>query len=173
MSFSSKIIAITLFICSTYSYGSDHNISEKQIVNILNDINYTYNIVDMKLAKSTQSSWKQGKAYGYFTAIAYRAGFDHGYEVVRVLVKQANEHNGTTDMRVIKDIQIDTPGIAGYITDMTLEIINNKLSLGLDIRTRIQPNFIVKQSLLIDLNGKVTNLIPFTVPFKIYDTLDK
>ena len=67
-------------------------------------------------------------------------------------------------MVVMKDIQIDTPGIAGYIEDMRLDVINNKLSLGLDIRKREEPNFIVKQNIMIDLDGNVTNIIPFDTP---------
>ena len=175
MSFSRKIIIwFTILISNVYSIGIDKNISNIPQVNILNDFNYTYNIADIKIAKTSQNSWQRSKEYGYFTAIAYRDGFDHGYEVVRVLITKVNESkDGTADMVVMKDIQIDTPGIAGYITDMRLDVVNNKLSLGLDIRTRIEPNLIVKQNLMIDLDGNVSNLIPFKIPMKVYEAFDK
>jgi len=161
MSFSSKKIIIFVFILLT-------NIQLIAIENgnkILNDFNYTYNIADIKLAKSSHDIWKRGKEYGYFTAIAYRDGFDHGFEIVRVLINKVKTFkNGTADMVVMKDIQIDTPGIAGYIENMRLDVINNKLSLGLDIRKREEANFIVKQNIMIDLDGNVTNIIPLNTP---------
>jgi len=161
MSFSSNKIIIFVFILLTSMQLMAIDNGNK----ILNDFNYTYNIADIKLAKSSHDSWERGKEYGYFTAIAYRDGFDHGFEIVRVLINKVKTFkNGTADMMVIKDIQIDTPGIAGYIEDMRLDVINNKLSLGLDIRKREEPNFIVKQNIMIDLEGNVTNLIPFDTP---------
>lgn len=163
MSFSSNkilIAALTVLIGTRLMAVENSN-------TIPDDINYTYNAVDIKLAKTSHSSWKKGKEYGYFTAIVYRDGFEHGFEVVRVLISKAKTfNNGTSDLVTVKDIQIDTPGITGYVEDMDLEVINNKLSLGIDIRTRQNPHFIVKQNIMVDLNGTVTNIIPFRPPFE-------
>lgn len=150
-------------MCSVFTLANAQQNVDKQINTINDDINYTYNVADIKLAKSSQVSWKKGKEYGFFTVIAYRDGLEHGYEVVRVLINKVNTlKDGTSDMVVMKDIQIDTPGIVGYLTDMRLDVINNKLSLGLDIRRREEINLIVKQNIMVDLNGTVTNLIPFS-----------
>lgn len=173
MSFRIKvIIGLSILVSSLYSI--EHNVSITNEKDILNDINYTYNISDIKFAKSTHDSWENGKEYGYYTAIVYRTGLEHGYDLIRILVKKVKfDDMNLGEMIIIKDIQIDTPGIAGYISDIQLNIVNNKLSLGVDIKARAYPNFIIKQNILVDINGTVTNLIPFKIPNYIYNALEK
>lgn len=164
MSFSIQKIIIILILVISNTFCS--NINSKQ--HISNDYNYTYNITDIKIAKTSKKSWEKNKDYGYFSAIVYRDGLEHGYEVVRVLINKVyTDKDGISDMVTVKDIQIDTPGIRGTINDIHLNIINNKLSLGVDIRTRVDDNLIMKQILMIDLNGNVRNLVPLASEVKI------
>jgi len=172
MSFSKYKILIfsILFINSVYA-SDEHNYTKAKVTNdkntsIINpnfyDCNYNvYNVADIQFAKTSQDSWKEGKDYGYFTVIAYRDGLEHGCSLIRVLITKVKKLEFGADKHVIQDIQIGTPGLSGYIEDITLEVINNKLSLGIDIRTKEEPRLILKQSLVVDLSGKVINLIPF------------
>ena len=132
-----------------------------------------YNEADIQLAKSSHASWHKGNEYGYFTAIAYRDGLEHGCSLIRVLITKIDEFDSISDSRVIKDIQIGTPALSGYIENMSLEVINNRLSLGIDIKTRIEPNLIVKQILMIDLEGNVSNISPLKLPINLSENFYK
>lgn len=162
MSFSVQKIAIVYLVSIYVLFAQDikNNITKKPF---LFDCKYSvYNEADIQLAKSSHDAWHKGKEYGYFTAIAYRDGLEHGCSLIRVLITKIDEFDSISDSRVVKDIQIGTPALAGYIEDISLEVINNKLSLGIDIKTRVEPNLIVKQIVMVDLDGNVSNVYPFT-----------
>jgi len=165
---------IILSILSIYTLYAQDIKKETKKQPFLYDCKYNvYNDADIQLAKSSHASWHKGKEYGYFTAIAYRDGLEHGCSLIRVLITKIDESNSVSDSRIIKDIQIGTPAISGYIKDISLEVINNKLSLGIDISKRVEPNLIVKQILMIDLDGNVTELVPFKSAGPISETFYK
>ncbi len=142
MSYRKKInyfIVLCLFAYSSLSFSSNYNIS------------------DIVIAKST-GVWSKEKDYGYFKVFVYRNGLEHAKDVIRVLITKVDTKNN--NQNIIKDIKIDSPGIKGYVQDLSLAIVNNKLSLGVDIEMKAMENIILKESLLINLDGKVKVIMP-------------
>jgi len=116
-----------------------------------------YNISNLFLAK-TVGIWSKDKAYGYFKVIVYREGLEHSIDKVRVLITKVNSKSN--NQIVIKDIQLKSPGLKGYIHDLSLIVVNNQLSLGLDIEMKGMDNIVLRESYLIDKDGTVKIIMP-------------
>ncbi len=116
-----------------------------------------YNISNIFLAKSV-GVWSKDKDYGYFKVIVYRDGLEHPIDKVRVLITKANTK--LNNQTVIKDIQLKSPGVKGYIHDLSLVIVNNQLSLGLDIEMNGMDNIVLRESFLINKDGAVKIIMP-------------
>lgn len=117
---------------------------------------FEYLFKEIKLAKSV-GVWQKGEDSGFFTALIYRQGLEHGAEKTRVLVKKVQTaSDGTSSLEIIKTIDIDTPDIMGTVDDLHLQVIHNKLFLGLDIQMRGMAGAILRKSFLVDSNGTVS-----------------
>ncbi|HHI92498.1 MAG TPA: hypothetical protein ENK04_03135 [Gammaproteobacteria bacterium] len=83
---------------------------------------------------------------------------EHPADKVRVLITRANaESNNQT---IIKDIQIKSPGIKGYVQDLSLAVVNNQLSLGVDIEMKAMDGIVLRESFLISVDGEVKVVAP-------------
>ena len=109
------------------------------------------------LAKSV-GIWSKDKSYGYFKVIVYRVGLEHARDKVRVLITKVNTK--LNKQIIIKDIQLKSPSIKGYIHDLSLMVVNNQLSLGIDIEMKGMENIILRESYLINKDGVVKVIMP-------------
>ncbi len=118
---------------------------------------FNYDVSNILMAKST-GVWSKGKDYGYFKVIAYRDGLEHPADKVRVLITRANGESNNQAIR--KDIQIKSPGIKGYVQDLSLAVVNNQLSLGVDIEMKAMDGIVLRESFLISVDGEVKVVAP-------------
>lgn len=142
MSFRSTVacfIAFCCFLCLPLSHASE------------------YEPADILLAKSA-GIWESGGEYGYFKVIVYREGIEHSSDKVRVLVTKANPDLNT--QTIVNDFEIKSPGTKGYVNDLALKVVNNRLAVGLDIEMKAMDGIILRESFLVDTKGHVKLLSP-------------
>ncbi len=142
MSYRKKIKYIFILILVTYSTLS---------------FSENYDISNIVLAKSA-GIWSEEKNYGYFKVIVYRVGLEHPIDKVKILITQVNTR--LNNQAIIKEIELESPGIKGYVNDLSLAIVNNQLSLGMDIEMKAMDNIVLRESFLITRNGSVKVIMP-------------
>jgi len=118
---------------------------------------FSYDVSNILMAKST-GIWSKGKDYGYLKVIAYRDGLEHPADKVRVLIIRVNAESN--NQIIVKDIQIKSPGIKGYVQNLSLIIVNNQLSLGIDIEMKAMDGIVLRESFLISVDGEVKVVAP-------------
>ena len=116
-----------------------------------------YDISNIVLAKSV-GVWSEEGNYGYFKVIVYRMGLEHSIDKVKVLITRVNAK--LNSQTIIKEIELESPGIKGYVKNLSLAIVNNQLSLGMDIEMKAMDNIVLRESFLIKKNGSVKVIMP-------------
>lgn len=113
-----------------------------------------YRLEDISIAKSL-GVWEDKKDYGFFTVLVYRY---NGIETTRVIIKKSffTSDAKTEDFKIIKDIYIPTPYQKGTIQDIHLHMINSKLLITLDILMSSMDGAVMREVLLVDIQGKVS-----------------
>ncbi len=105
---------------------------------------------ELFLAKSI-GIWQQGKRFGYFQAFVWREGLEHARDRVEVHILEADAKTG--ERRLLRRVALPTPGIRGYVQDMDLRMIGNRLFLALDFEMKAMDGAVLREAWLIGPDG--------------------
>ena len=143
MSHRGAIVLLMLFAASVFTSCVTANDDEPKVA-------------DIYLAKSI-GIWEAGKDYGYFKVIVYRMGLEHAQDKVRVIMTKAEAEK----QQVIDDIWLDTPGIKGFVNDISLKMINSsRMALALDIEMKAMDGVVLREVYLIEKDQKPKLIAP-------------
>lgn len=103
------------------------------------------------LAKET-GAWKEGNSFGYYQVVVWRAGLEHARDHLSVHILSADAESG--NKRLIRAIEIPSPGIKGYVEDIAVKMVDNRLFLAVDIRMKAMDGVVLREAFLVDHRGK-------------------
>ena len=106
----------------------------------------------------TSGTWTRGKRYGYYRAIVLRKGIEHAMDQVQVQLLEADDK--TNSVRVVTCVDLDTPGLKGYVTDLDFEKIDDtRMAVGIDIEMKAMNNIVLREVFLVDATGAAKRLV--------------
>ena len=106
---------------------------------------------ELFLAKSL-GIWQQGERFGFFQAFVWREGLEHARDRVEVRILEADAKTG--ERRLLRRVALPTPDIRGYVQDMDLRMIGNRLFLALDIEMKAMDGAVLREAWLIGPDGR-------------------
>jgi hypothetical protein len=102
----------------------------------------------------TAGIWRSGTKYGYYRIVVRRQGFEHGMDQVELQILEAD--GNAMKRQPVHCIDLETPGLKGYITDVTLRAIDDRIvAIELDIEMKAMDGIVAREILVASYDGKV------------------
>lgn len=107
----------------------------------------------------TGGTWEgKDSTYGYYKALVFREGLEAAKDRILIQITQMNEK--TEKETVKKQFWLDSPGIKGYITDLTFtQIDGERMALSLDIQMKAMENLVLREIFILRPNGSFKKIV--------------
>jgi len=112
---------------------------------------------DVWLAR-TGGFWRQGKHFGHFRVVVVRRGVEHAIDWAQLQVVESDDQS--PNRRVTACIDLGTPGVKGYATDVTFSKASDKLTaVAVRIEMKGMGAVVLEDVFLVTNDGKVSRLV--------------